>query len=56
MSPLNQVSLVYPDIPCYEVCGEIVDLDENQFSGSACIHVGRRVYPRPREDLWHHGA
>src|SRR5258705_2767551 len=29
---------------------------ENQVRGSPRNHVGRRVCPRPRNDLWHHGG
>jgi hypothetical protein len=28
---------------------------ENQLSSAARDHVGRRIGPRPRIDLWHHG-
>ena len=29
---------------------------ENQLGGAARNHVGRRVCPRTRDDLWHHGS
>ena len=37
----------------YRSCEPLLSA-ENQLGGAARNHMGRRVCPRPRYDLWHH--
>jgi hypothetical protein len=48
----GQMEVTFPGLPAMRSLLSA----ENQLGRAARNHVGRRVCPRPRDDLWHHGG